>query len=549
VLVAKADSTGAHRNYGVHIVPNSLQVRVSVWAGDCATKFGANGTGQLVLNAWNHVAFTYDGAVERLYINGILDSSNAAVTASLCETAQPVNIGMGGPAFQPFKGMLDDVRIYNQALSASGVSSLYNPLAGYWKLDEHSGASSFADASGDGNTGTCGVACPMMGVAGKVGTAARFNGTNSQIKIPDSPSLELNQFTIALWVYPTQVMSDYQVLVAKADSTGANRNYAVHIVPNSLQVRYSVWAGDCATKFGANSTGQLVFNAWNHVAFTYDGAVEKLYINGVLDSSIAAVTASLCNVGSEPVNIGMGGPAFQPFKGMLDDIQIYNQALSTASVSNLYNSPAAYWKLDEPSGATSFADASGNGNTGTCGTACPTMGAPGKAGTAATFNGINSEITIPDSPSLELNQFTIALWVYPTQVMSDYQVLVAKADSTGAHRNYGLHVVPNSLQVRYSVWASDCATKFGLNSNGQLVLNAWNYVVFTYDGVTGSLYLNGVLDSSMAATTEALCVTPQPVNIGMGGPAFQPFKGMLDDVRIYGQALSALGVSNLYSSF
>ena len=546
-LVVKEDASGTHRNYGLYIVPNSMQVRYAAWAGDCATRFAANSTGQLTLNTWNQIAFTYDGLVEKFYINGMADSSNAAASASLCQFGNPVNIGMEIAAFLPFSGALDNVQIYNQALSASSVSNLYNPLAAYWKLDEFAGATSFADASGDGNTGTCGVACPAMGVPGKVGTAASFNGLDDQIAIPDSPSLRLNQFTIALWVYPKQIKADFQPLVDKNNSTG-DRNYGLLIVPNSMQVRYSIWAGDCATKFAANSAGQLTLNTWNHVAFTYDGAVERLYINGILDSSNAAPTASLCQT-AVPVNIGMVTAAFLPFNGMLDDIQIYNQALSTVSVASLFNSPAGYWKLDETSGATSFTDASGNGNTGACSSgACPAMGVPGRAGTAATFNGSNDQITIPDSPSLRLNQFTIALWVYPTQEKSDYQTLLMKA-SSGLSRNYGLQIVPNSLQVRYSVWAADCATRFASNSAGSLILNTWNYVVFTYDGVTASLYLNGLPDSSIAAATASLCQAAVPIDIGNETAAFLPFSGILDDVRIYNQALSATGVSNLYSSF
>ena len=196
----------------------------------------------------------------------------------------------------------------------------------------------------------------------------------------------------------------------------------------------------------------------------------------------------------------------------------------------------------------SFADASGNGNTGFCGIACPTMGDPGKAGTAASFDGTSSQIIIPDSPTLRLNQFTIGLWVYPRQTTSDYQTLLMKA-SSGLNRNYGLQIVPNSLQIRYSVWAGDCATRFAANSTGQMVLNTWNYVVFTYDGVTESLYLNGVLDSSIAAATASLCQAAVPVNIGLETGAFVPFNGMLDDIQIYDWALSATGVSDLYSSF
>jgi hypothetical protein len=173
-------------------------------------------------------------------------------------------------------------------------------------------------------------------VPGKVGTAASFNGINNQIIVSDSASLRLNQFTIALWVYPTQEKTDFQPLVVKEDSSGNNRNYGLFIVPNSTQIRFAVWAGDCATRLAGSSSGQLTLNTWNHVAFTYDGAEEKLYLNGVLDSSNAAAAGSLCQA-AVPVKIGMENSAFQPFSGDLDDIQIYNQALSAQGVSTLSN--------------------------------------------------------------------------------------------------------------------------------------------------------------------------------------------------------------------
>jgi len=64
-----------------------------------------------------------------LYINGALDSTYAAPTGSLCQAAVPVKIGMETSMFQPFSGVLDDIVIYNQALSSVGVTSLYNSAA------------------------------------------------------------------------------------------------------------------------------------------------------------------------------------------------------------------------------------------------------------------------------------------------------------------------------------------------------------------------------------------------------------------------------------
>ena len=547
-LVVKENSSGGQRNYALVIAANTMNVRYAVWAGDCATKFAANSVGQLAMNTWNQIAFTYDGTAERFYLNGILDSTNAASTGSLCQAAVPVKIGKEVSVFQGFNGMLENVQIYNQALSAANVASLYGAIAAAWNLDEPSGATSFADSSGNGNTGTCSAGtCPTMGVPGKSGTAASFNGTNDQITVPDSPSLRLNQFTIALWVNPQQIKSDSQPLVVKENSSGGQRNYALVIAANTMNVRYAVWAGDCATKFAFNSTGQLMQNAWNHVVFTYDGSTASLYINGALDSSNAASTGSLCQA-AVPVKIGKETSAFQPFNGVLDGIVIYNQALSAVSVASLYGSLVAAWNLDEPPGANLFADSSGHGNTGSCGAACPTMGVPGEVGTAASFNGVNDQIIVPDSPSLRLNQFTIGMWVYPTEVKTNSQPLIAKEDSSGGTRNYALVILANTMQVRYAVWAGDCATKFAFNSAGALTQNAWNHVVFTYDGSTALLYINGALDSTYAAPTGSLCQAAVPVKIGMETSMFQPFSGVLDDIVIYNQAFSSASVASLYQS-
>jgi len=79
----------------------------------------------MTLGTWNHIAFTYDGNTEEFYLNGVPDSAIAAPAAGLCQAAVPVKIGMETSAFLPYTGRLDDIRIYNQALTAAEVASLF----------------------------------------------------------------------------------------------------------------------------------------------------------------------------------------------------------------------------------------------------------------------------------------------------------------------------------------------------------------------------------------------------------------------------------------
>ena len=106
-------------------------------------------------------------------------------------------------------------------------------------------------------TGACGSACPTMGAAGKVGTAASFSGSMPDHCSGFSPSLRLNQFTIALWVFRRRVRATINCWWRKRIPPATNRNYGLYIVPNSLHLSYTVWARDCATKLGANSIGQM----------------------------------------------------------------------------------------------------------------------------------------------------------------------------------------------------------------------------------------------------------------------------------------------------
>ena len=282
-----------------------------------------------------NACFSIDGVNMLQQYNNVDNGEDAGDWAPNCATPRVQNSegcpGAAGIDISPSA----EIKVLD--VSGFTTTSSASSLAGYWKLDESVGATSFVDSSGHGNTGTCsGSGCPTMGVAGKVGTAASFNG--NQILIPDSSSLRLNQFTVALWVFPTQVKSNYQPLVVKEDSAGNNRNYGVFLAPNTLEVRYAVWASDCATKFAANSVGQLTLGVWNHIAFTYDGNTEKLYLNGVLDNSNAAPTSSLCQA-AVPVKLGMETSAFLPFSGILDEVHIYSNALGAAAVGGLYNVP------------------------------------------------------------------------------------------------------------------------------------------------------------------------------------------------------------------
>jgi hypothetical protein len=148
--------------YGDGISNNGRDFKLAVFS-DGRLKVRLNGVdkvqtpvGLISADEWYHAAATYDGTTIRLYVNGQEKGSEKVLlnTAALTST-----IGRLDREGSYFDGIIDDVRIYNRALSDEQVKALYQSgavtegLVGWWKLDEPEGTAA-ADSSGSGNKGT-----------------------------------------------------------------------------------------------------------------------------------------------------------------------------------------------------------------------------------------------------------------------------------------------------------------------------------------------------------------------------------------------------------
>ena len=113
------------------VMTNETQYRILVSGGNVSSDVTIGGsllrvTALTTLGTrWHHVVFTYDGATRRLYLDGIQAASNA-VTGNIATSANPLYIGEQTENIFPFNGAIDDVRIYNRALSYAEVLQLYN---------------------------------------------------------------------------------------------------------------------------------------------------------------------------------------------------------------------------------------------------------------------------------------------------------------------------------------------------------------------------------------------------------------------------------------
>jgi hypothetical protein len=180
------------------------------------------------------------------------------------------------------------------------------------------------DLSGNSNNAV--VANNILYQPGEAGLAAVFDGSSSYFDIPESPSLILTgPMTIAAWVNPANENN----FVALVDKDYNYLGYTFYLAYN--QVFMQISSTSSSSRLYA---GNVPVNTWSHIAGVYDGSQILIYVNGVLVGQTPAGGLSNC---AKDLYIGMyGSPGSgRYFPGLMDNVRIYNRALSAAEVQNL----------------------------------------------------------------------------------------------------------------------------------------------------------------------------------------------------------------------
>lgn len=214
-------------------------------------------------------------------------------------------------------------------LFASGAFGQTGLVAAY-SFDEGTGSAA-GDSSGNGNTGA--ITNATWAPAGKYGRALSFNGTNALVSIPSSASLNLTTgMTLEAWVNPSVSRSSWGDIVWKADAlyflegTSTNGGRPAAGAKNA--------SGTWTDAYGPSA---LPVNTWTHLAATYDGSFVRLYVNGV-EVAAAARTGNLL-ASTQPLFIGGNTIYGYYFAGMIDDVRVYNRALTQTEIQNDMNRP------------------------------------------------------------------------------------------------------------------------------------------------------------------------------------------------------------------
>ena len=204
-------------------------------------------------------------------------------------------------------------------------------LVAAYSFNEGSGTS-VTDSSGNGNTGT--VANTTWTTSGKYGSALVFNGTSALVTINDAASLHLSTaMTLEAWVSASTVNAIYRDVIYKG-------NDAYYLEGTSTKSAFPSGGGTFGTASGeVFGTAKLTANTWTHLATTYDGANLRMYVNGKLVATLAKT--GVIPTSANPLQIGGDSLYGQFFKGTIDEVRVYNVALTIAQIVTDMNTPIA----------------------------------------------------------------------------------------------------------------------------------------------------------------------------------------------------------------
>ncbi|MFH2027888.1 MAG: LamG-like jellyroll fold domain-containing protein, partial [Nanoarchaeota archaeon] len=436
-----------------------------------------------------------------------------------------------------------------------------------------------ADDPYSGQATCLGASCPIA-IEGKIGSAADFDGINDYLIISNESDYDITgDMTITAWIKLDR-LDKTQYIISKMDegtSGAANHPFQFYITSTNKVLFYS---GDGTDSVGGIYDAQsLAKDTWYHVAVVYDKDTGDVttYLNGVGERYISDDGPIGDRINTDyDVKVGrtkFNNQWYYTFDGKIDDLRLYDRALSPEEIEWVYASvqnnniidhtPDIEDEADEPLGDSSLLayydfdgnadDKSGNGNDGIITGSVTYL--QGAIGDALVFdNGVNDYIMIPNETNFDIaGDMTIIAWIKLGQ-LSTYQYLVTKMDegTSGATKHPFQFGIDTNNRIIFFSGDGGSNKIQGIHNRQALAKDTWYHVAVVYDRDTGDVttYLNGVGETDPNGPIDR-ANTDYNVKIGIGkfsNSLKYPFKGSIDNLMIYNRTLSADEINSLYSA-
>ena len=545
----------------------------------------------ITANTWYHVMLVWDTDPSGLtaYLDGAVMSGTTGVSALGGATGMDIGRQVGAQADTEIGGLINEVAIWDEILTASEVTALYNSgtplvptadsgnyessdaLQGYWRNDN---VTTWTDRA---NTGV-----------------ASFDGSDDKLTVSHHSSLAPSAISMCGWFKPTTFATNAGIF--NKDAAGANDgdwNIRSHST-GSGKLEHYVQDGSNTVIIVSDSA--ITLGAWSHFVITYDGTM-KMYINGTLQSDTDTSTCDITNNGNDAqMGCHLTGSFFD---GQLAGYHIFNVALSASEVTELY----ALDKRASISGHSKFSNCVGSWLMGAgTGDTTSTIQDQTSSNNDATVSGASlvgyNDGTVSGSPAdILLPEGTTEgrdtqgfLLTDTTSISNGIRLHGAEyvdLDTGGGLANFWtlecwfkLYKIPGEMKIiHYRPTSGDandvrmfinnsklCGIAVGSGGSGggatykhyegatTLSLETWYHGVVTWDGQAGTLnvYLNASADTSYTKTSDgtvAMTDTTRNRQIGKNAVASSEyFNGQIDEVRIYSKVLSATEITTNYNN-
>lgn len=342
---------------------------------------GSNSQGDLsssasvwAVDTWYNIVITKSSTNGlKGYLNNVEILSNTTLTADFTPyTLQDGNSNLGAYQYQNsggllyyFAGSIDQVRIYNAVLSSSDITALYGEtsatastatfpsgqtaVATYTMdtsanglltttdlstVDYPSGAGCVALYEMNGNSNDTsntynGTPTNIAYQGGAFDQAAVFNGSSSSINLGSSLTKQL-PMSISLWLNPISTSN----AAFYSNYSSSTEGFYCRVQSDGTFLIDAYNGGSNRTLLN-NTTGSIPDNTWSHVAISFDSSNIILYVNGSETDRVSTNSNGIGFTSSEPTKLGVRGTSSDFFNGKMDQVRIFNTALTQSQVTTL----------------------------------------------------------------------------------------------------------------------------------------------------------------------------------------------------------------------
>ena len=463
------------------------------------------------VGTWTHVAATYDGTTVKGYVNGS-QVLTQAVALNLSTRNADIYFGAYANGTSPLDGKVDELSIYNRALSATEVQAIYQ-------------------AGATGKTGPAPTVTSVSPASGTTvgGTNVTITGTNFTgatgvtIGGASATNVSVVSATSITATTPAGTAGTASVIVTTPGGSNAANSLFTFVTPPPTVTAISPSSG---TTLGGTNVTITGTNFTGATGVAIGGAVAT-NVSVVNSTSITATTPA-----------GTAGTA--------------SVIVTTPGGSNAANSLYTYL-TPPPSDPVAWLKAEGNatdatsfGNNGVVNGTVPYV--PGKVGNAFSFtgNGANS-VRIPNSASLQSNLITVEYWVYLNNVHTAITVTKRSVGGAGDAWQSAIINAGGSLQLQFMAYTSGGSFVDWYSPAQTYPVGVWTHVATTYDGSTVKGYINGIQVLTQTVALQ-LGSRTSDVYLGAGADGSVPLNGNVDELSIYNRALSATEVQAIYQA-